>query len=154
MKKTLLFALILIGFGLASATAQEEAQMKTRQKPAEAEMRTRPQAEAPKATEKVQKASKTAFTPNVTGTVISLAKLAMGADPSVTKAEAEDLVKKGQPLALKAGEEIYLIYNAKNVFDGKSLAKFAEAKNLGVAGEVKYVNGFAVVIANKIQPVE
>lgn len=78
----------------------------------------------------------------------------MGAVPTVTKAEAEDLVKKGQPLALKANDQIYLVYNTKNNYDGKSLAKFADAKNLGIAGEVRYINGFAVVFAKQMQPVE
>lgn len=145
---------MLVFFGYLSMTAQEEPQMKTRKRSQESEMKSRPVAETPKAAPKTQKAATTQFKADITGSVISLTKLAMEADPSVTKAEAEDLVKKGQPLAFKSGDDIYLVYNAKKAFDGKSLAKYAEVKNLGIAGEIKYVNGFGVITAKQIQPVE
>lgn len=152
MKKIALIFTLIACFGFISLTAQEP-EMKTRKRTQEAEMRTRPVAEAPKAAPKTQKAA-TQFKADITGTVISLTKLAMDADPSVTKAEAEELVKKGQPLAFKSGNDIYLVYNAKNAFDSKNLAKYAEVKNLGIAGEIKFVNGFGVITAKQIQPVE
>lgn len=153
MKKTIILMIIALGFASSFATAQEESQMKTRQKPVETEMRTRP-VETPKVAEKPMKGKSAEFKADVTGKVISLAKLSMGGDASVTKAEAEELVKAGQPLAIKQGEEIFMVYNAKNMFDGKSLVKYAEANNLGIAGEVKYVDGFAVIIAKKMQVID
>lgn len=155
MKKMFLMFAMALALLASSSNAQEAVKKKLPAEAVEVKKKTLPaDASKPIVTPKTQKAATSEFKADVSGVVISLAKLAMGADPIVTKAEAEDLVKKGQPLALKSGEDIFLIYNSKNVFDGKSLAKFADAKNLGVSGEVKYVDGFGVVIAKKVQPVE
>jgi hypothetical protein len=153
MKKTIAILSLIILFALG-INAQEAVKKTLPQEPAEASKKTLTQ-EATKPVAQTQKSAKqTQFKADVTGQVISLTKLAMGGIPTVTKAEAEELVKKGQPLALKSNDQIYLVYNTKNAFDGKSLAKYAEVKNLGIAGEVRYINGFAVIFAKQIQPVE
>lgn len=157
MKKLLALASLALVLLVSSSFAQEATKKKLPAEPVEAQKKkitvedTKP---VTKPVEKTQKAPKTAFVPTVAGTVVSLSKLATDGAGIVTKAEAEAMVKAGEPLALKSGENLYLIYNAKNFFDGKSLAKFAEAKNLGVEGELKQVGGMNVVIAKKIQVVE
>lgn len=145
MKKILL-VLALFSFIALNSNAQE-AVKKSLKKPEEAQKKTlaapaKPEKKAEKAQEK--------FTPDIKGVVVSLPKLASGADASVTKADAE----KAQPLAVKSGDKVYLVYNAKNAFDGKSLIKLAEAKNIGIQGEVKTVNGFNVIVAKKIQEIK
>lgn len=155
--KKLIGILSLIAILFVGINAQEAVKKTLPQEPAEATKKTlTPEASKPVAqpqkTAQTQKAQQ--FKADVTGQVISLTKLAMGADPIVTKSEAEEMVKKGQPLALKSSDQIYLVYNTKNAFDGKSLAKFAEVKNLGIAGEIRYINGFAVIFAKQMQPVE
>ncbi|GEM_PF-2507649 len=144
----------LFAFLFVVVNAQEAVKKTLPQEPAEATKKTLTQ-EATKPVAQPQKAVKTQqFKADVTGQVISLTKLAMGADPVVTKAEADEMVRKNQPLALKAADQIYLVYNTKNAFDGRSLAKFAGVQNLGIAGEIRYINGFAVIFAKQMQPVE
>lgn len=153
MKK--IFGLLsLFAFLFVAVNAQEAVKKTLPQEPAEATKKTLSQ-ESAKPIAQPQKAAKTQqFKADVTGQVISLTKLAMDADPIVSKAEADEMVKKNQPLALKSADQIYLVYNTKNAFDGRSLAKFAGVKNLGVAGEIRYINGFAVIFAKQMQPVE
>lgn len=154
MKKIFFICLVVITSLAISLEAQEAVKKKLPDAPETATKKSLTvENTKPIAAPKTQKAA-TQFKADITGTVISLTKLAMDADPSVTKAEAEELVKKGQPLAFKSGNDIYLVYNAKNAFDSKNLAKYAEVKNLGIAGEIKFVNGFGVITAKQIQPVE
>ncbi len=156
MKKFLLMVTMSLLLVVSSSFSQEEAvKKKLPTAPVETQKKTLPSdVSKPIGVEKTQKAKANAFKADVSGRVISLAKLAMGFDATLTKTEAEDLVKKGQPLALKQGDEIYLVYNSKNMFDGKSLAKYAEVTNLGISGEIKYLNGFPVIIAKKMQAID
>jgi len=157
MKKLLILATLVFAVLVSGINAQEEAtKRKLPSEPEEAQKRKLTTEDTkPIAVEKPQaRPASAAFKADVSGVVVSLAKLAFDGDATVTKAEAEALAKDGHPLALKSGDIIYLIYNAKNVFNGKSLARFADAKNLGIEGEVKQIGGMNVVIAKKIQPID
>ncbi len=158
MKKLMILAALVFAVLVSGINAQEEAtKRKLPSEPEEAQKRKLTTEDTkPIAVEKPQArpAAKTAFEPIVSGVVVAVSRLAFHGDPTLNKADAMALAKEGQPLALKSGDNVYLIYNAKNVFDGKALANFADSKNIGIEGELKQIGGMNVVIAKKIQPID
>lgn len=149
MKKIIMALLLTVALSLNVANAQEAVKKSLPKPPEEATKRSlsTPAKAAPEKTVKTL----AKFEPVVTGTVISLNKLGATGDGTITKAEAAELVKTGQPLAVKAGNKIVLVFNSNGAFAGKSLAKYAESNTIAIAGELKQVNGMDAVIMTKIQ---
>ncbi|MDX9791560.1 MAG: hypothetical protein WC313_02735 [Candidatus Kapaibacterium sp.] len=86
------------------------------------------------------------------GTIVSLNHLIMGGNGKVSKAEAQDLVAKGNLILFRASDgAVYFVYNEDGTFAGKRLAGYANNSKVGMLGKSKVINGMNVFIMNMIE---
>lgn len=88
------------------------------------------------------------------GQVVSLSKIATGGDGTVSRDEAKAMLEKGDPLCFKSGKTIYFVMSEGGSYAGKDLAKYADAKTLGVKGTAKKVKGINFIISTMIKPMD
>lgn len=154
--------LVVIGCGDSKKEEQapaEDIQAQEMEQPQAEPDTTATMAEAP-AEEPAEAASEDAAKPAVAvgttdnplkGRAVSL-KDAVTGTGVVSKAEAEALVAKGQPMVFLSDGKIYFVYNANGSFASKKLAGFADRSEIGLIGKSKVVNGLNIFIADKIVP--
>jgi hypothetical protein len=86
------------------------------------------------------------------GTVVSFNDMMIGGTGKVNKAQALDLVSKGNMIVLKGLDgKIYFVYNEDGSFAGKKLAGFANNASVGLLGKSKVVDGIHIFIMNLIE---
>ena len=91
-----------------------------------------------------------AYSAELKGKTVNLSAIVTGADGSVTKAQAVELVKAGKPLAFKTSKgEIYLVFNTDGSLADKNLALNADAE-FTISGKVHNKKGLKYIIADKI----
>lgn len=81
-----------------------------------------------------------------TGTVVSLNDEVRGEDGAVSKDEAMQQYRAGQPLVFKSGDILYFVLSGSGSLDTKNLVRNA-GKEVTIEGNVKSANGFNYIIA-------
>ncbi len=87
----------------------------------------------------------------MSGVVVSINEIALGNNGEVSSSEAGRVVSKGNILAFKSGNQIYLVYNEDGTFASKKLANYAGKKNLKIKGEIKKIDELHVLIATSFE---
>lgn len=84
------------------------------------------------------------------GEVVDIAQLLTGGEGKVNREQALQLVERGQPIGVLAGNVLYLVYNPDGSYAGKKLARFANAP-VGIVGRIHRRGGWSVIIADLIE---
>lgn len=90
----------------------------------------------------------------IKGTIVSFNDLVMGGSGKVNKAQAKELVAKGQPLAFKVKTKVYFVFNEDGSYADKKLAKYSANNFIGIIGKTKKVHGINIIIAEKIESMD
>ncbi len=86
------------------------------------------------------------------GEVVDLAQVLTGGSGKVNRQQAQQLVERGQPIGILAGNKLYLVYHPDGSYAGKKLARFAGAP-VGIIGQIRSRGGWNVIIADMIESV-
>jgi hypothetical protein len=90
----------------------------------------------------------------IKGIVVSFTDMVKGGDGRISKGEAFDMVKRGQPIGFLVGSKFYLVFNQQGKYDGKNLANFASVSAVGIIGTRTTKNGLNIIKAQKIRSME
>ena len=146
MKKLFLVLTLLLAFSFTSVFAQQASSAK-KGKTADAVEK-----KADKAAGKTAKGGK----PTI-GTVVNVMEYLAGSTGTLTKAQALELVKKGQPLGLLVGKgkaaKLYFVANSDGSIASDKLANKADA-NVGVVGKTVSNGGIKLIIAELIDNIK
>lgn len=85
------------------------------------------------------------------GQIIVVSDLATGNFRKLTKDIAKDLVAKGEILAVKAGDKIYMVYNEDASLASKKLAGYANNSVVLMTGKAKVIDGINIFIVNLME---
>lgn len=85
------------------------------------------------------------------GEIVVLSDIASGNTRKLNKDLAKQLVEKGEILALKAGDNIYFVYNQDGTLASKKLAGYANNSKVLMTGKAKIIDGVNIIIVDLME---
>jgi len=85
------------------------------------------------------------------GAIIAISDLATGNFRKLNKDMAKQLVANGEILAIKAGDNIYFVYNEDGSLASKKLAGYANNSQVMMTGKAKVIDDVNIFIVNLME---